>query len=372
MSPPVRKTGGDITDDLGRFRLFGLRAGTYYLAANQLDAQLIGAGSFGSYPLLGATLYPGGSSIAEAQPLTAVSGQELSGLSFALRPASTGTLTVAVSSDSGPMAVEFSYEHVGVTYPQTYRTAVDGRSVHPRRTAGTHTFFVREGHQVAFARVALKGDDLFVPLTLKRGGTLRGRLVMDGDASAALPPASIRVNARLLEPETDVRGTVTPDLSFELTGLIGPVQVTASATGGWVTRQLLVNGVDMTGLPLDGSRVIDDIQLVLTRQVVELSGTVRDATGRAAADAFVVLFADDAERRWPGSPYVRSVRADANGRFTVRNAPPGRYRAVAVEFLENGEESNPSLIAQLEAASTSVTLGHGVTPTLDLRLVPWP
>jgi len=106
--------------------------------------------------------------------------------------------------------------------------------------------------------------------------------------------------------------------------------------------------------------------------VVELSGTVRDDKGRAAPDTFVLIFADDSEKRWPGSPYLRSVRAGADGRFTLRGVPAGRYRAAAVQFLESGEETNPDLPAQLDSVSTPVSLSHGATATLDLRLVPWP
>jgi hypothetical protein len=232
--------------------------------------------------------------------------------------------------------------------------------------------FARDGDQVGVARVELNGEDVFVPLTLTRGATVRGRVVTDVE-TGGLPLASdVRVLGRLLQVPGDVTATVKPDLTFELTGVTGPLHLTGSAQGGWFTRQLLVNGNDVTGLPLDTSRDLDDVQLVLTQKVVGLAGTVRDDKGRAAPDTFVVIFSDEPEKRWPGTPSLRSTRADANGGYSLRGVPPGRYRAVAVTFLETGEESNPDFIAQLDAASTPVTLSNGVTATLNLRVVPWP
>lgn len=364
------ETGFDLTDDFGRFRIFGLRQGTYYLAGRQPDAGLIGAGTMGSYDLSTPTaLYPG-DSIAEAQPLTVSTGQELSGLAFALRPIRTANITVVLSSRNGPFAGNFSYEQVGGISVPINQPGPDGRYTLGRRLPGTYTFFVRDGDQVAFARVDLNGEDLLVPLSTKRGGTLRGRVVTDVGAPPGPQPADINLSAWLLEPKSNVSVTVKPDLSFEVTGLIGPMRLTASARTGWSTRQLLVGGSDVTGLLLDGSRDITDVEVVLTQAVVELSGMVRDSTGRPAADASVVVFADDADRRWIGSPFLRVARAGADGRFTLRGVPAGRYRAAALEFLESSEATNPDLPAQLDSASTPVTLTHGVPATLDLRLVP--
>jgi hypothetical protein len=252
------------------------------------------------------------------------------------------------------------------------RTDANGRYSLSRRPPGAYKFFARDGEQVAFARVELNGEDLIVPLTLTRGGTVRGRVVTDVESPDSPLASDVRVLGRLLQVPADVTATVKADLTFELTGLTGPLHLTGSAKGGWFTRQLLVNGNDVTGLPLDTSRDLADVRIVLTQKVVGLTGTVRDDKGRAAADTSVVVFAEDPEKRWPGTPYLRSARTDAEGRYTLRGVPPGRYRAVAVAFLESGEESNPDLPTQLDPASTAVILSNGVTATLDLRLVPWP
>lgn len=373
--PSSGTEGADVTDDLGRFRIFGLPAGTYFLAARPPDAGQSAAAGSEFYETPAPALYPTGGPLAEARPVTVAAGQELSGLSFAVRPVRTASITVVLSSRNGPVAGEVFYWQLnGTSY--TVRTQADGRYSFSRQPPGTYTFLARVGDQVAFARVEVNGEDVLVPLAMTRGGTVRGRIVTDVELPDGLRPADVNVRARLLQVSAQtsnfVRATVMPDLSFELTGVSGPIHLTGSAAGGWITKQLLADGTDVTGMPLDASRDVDGLQLVLTKQVVELTGSVRDARGRAAADATVLIFADDPDKRWNGTPYLRTARAGGDGRFTLRGVPAGRYRAVAVDFLENGDETNPDLPAQLDSASVPVTLSNGVTTTLDLRLAPWP
>jgi protocatechuate 3,4-dioxygenase beta subunit len=367
-------TGGDITDDLGRFRIYGLRPGTtYYLAGRQPAAGAVArtTTSVRDYDLSAPALYPTGGSFAEAQPLTFAPGQEISGLSFSVRPRPTATITVSMSGPNGAQRGTFSYRQPdGSEYP-TNTTSVDGRYSISRRPPGTYTFFARDdAGLVGVARVELNGEDVVVPLTMKPGWVLRGRVVTDEESLVGLP-ANVTVSGRLLQPGRGVATPAKPDGSFELTGLVGPIHLMTSAAG-WFTKQVLVGGRDVTGLPLNTSRDIDDVQVVITQRVTGLSGTIRDDKGRPAADAYMVVFPEDPEKRWAGSPYVRAARAGADGQFTLRGMPPGRYRAVAVAFLESGDETNPDLITQLDHVSMPVTLAGGVTPTLDLRLAPWP
>jgi hypothetical protein len=133
-----------------------------------------------------------------------------------------------------------------------------------------------------------------------------------------------------------------------------------------------MGGRDVTGLPVDSSRDVDNVRIVITQKVTELSGSIRDDKGQVAPDAHVFVFPEEPDKRWAGTPYVRAARAGADGRFTLRGLLPGRYRAVAVESLETGDETNPKLIDELDYASSPVTLTTGVTSTVDLRLVRWP
>ena len=70
-----------------------------------------------------------------------------------------------------------------------------------------------------------------------------------------------------------------------------------------------------------------------------------------------------------GTPrFIESARPDQQGRFTIRGLPPGTYVAIAVGYLEPGEERNPDLLEGWRQRGTLFTLSDGETHALDLKL----
>ena len=82
-----------------------------------------------------------------------------------------------------------------------------------------------------------------------------------------------------------------------------------------------------------------------------------------------LVFAVDRSKWGPYSRFVSLVRTNQDGRFTRRGLPPGRYFAVALEYLEDGDETNPELLAQLQPSATRVTLVEGETRTVELEML---
>jgi hypothetical protein len=109
----------------------------------------------------------------------------------------------------------------------------------------------------------------------------------------------------------------------------------------------------------------------LTQRLTTVSGGVSDDRGRVALDATVIAFADDPGKWGPHSRFIESARPDQQGRFTIRGLPPGRYVAIAVGYLEPGEERDPDVLAAWRHGGTAFTLSEGETHTLDLRLSPF-
>jgi hypothetical protein len=91
-------------------------------------------------------------------------------------------------------------------------------------------------------------------------------------------------------------------------------------------------------------------------------------SGGVALDATVIAFADDPGKWGPHSRFIESARPDQQGRFTIRRLPPGRYVAIAVGYLEPGEERDPDVLKAWREGGTPFTLSEGETQTLDLRL----
>ena len=106
----------------------------------------------------------------------------------------------------------------------------------------------------------------------------------------------------------------------------------------------------------------------MTERLTTVSGGVSDDRGGVALDATVIAFADDPEKWGPHSRFIEIGRPDQQGRFTIRGLPPGRYLAIAVGYLEPGEERDPDLLESWRQGGTTFTLLEGETHRLDLRL----
>lgn len=99
-----------------------------------------------------------------------------------------------------------------------------------------------------------------------------------------------------------------------------------------------------------------------------ISGGVSDDRSAPALDAAVVVFADDPTAWGPRSRFIGTARPDQHGQFTIRGLPPGRYVAIAVDYLEPGEERDPERLERWRQVGTTFTLNEGESRALNLRL----
>jgi hypothetical protein len=232
--------------------------------------------------------------------------------------------------------------------------------------------------QVAVAEVALSGADVAVALTLAEAAAARGRITFDtGSAPATLNRSSVRILADAVVPSfppSQPRATgVREDWTFEIAGLDGSHRLQVTVPQGWMVGSLRHAGRDITsGSLVFRGEDVEDIEIQLTQRIAAIGGVVRDVRGQAVGDATVVVFAADRSRWEPGSRFLRAVRPDQDGRFTIDGLLAGRYMAVALDFLESGEETNPETLEQLRSLATGVTLNEGESRTLDLRVLPAP
>jgi hypothetical protein len=161
---------------------------------------------------------------------------------------------------------------------------------------------------------------------------------------------------------------VRDDWSFELHGLRGRGFIRAGSLNDWQIKRLLREGVDMTDTPLDFGSDIDELEIELTQRVTTVSGGVADDHGVAVLDATIVVFAHDPGKWGPQSRFIQSARPDQQGRYTIKALPPGQYVAIAVEYLQPGEERDPDLLDKWRQGATRFTLSEGETHALDLKL----
>jgi hypothetical protein len=158
------------------------------------------------------------------------------------------------------------------------------------------------------------------------------------------------------------------DWSFELQGLRGRGFIRAATLNDWQMKRVRREGVDVTDLPLDFATDVEGLEIELSQQVTTISGRVADDRGGVALDATVVVFADDPEKWGPRSRFIESARPDQKGRFKIRGLPPGRYAAIAVAYLEPGEEHDPDLLAAWRKDAERFTLSEAEAHELDLKV----
>jgi protocatechuate 3,4-dioxygenase beta subunit len=376
----------DTTNDRGEFRIYGIPPGTYFLSGTQAEPGEPGRPPNGldSRDAV-TTFYPGTPSPERAQPVTVAPGQEVSGLTMrSPPPPRVASISVTLPMSGGQRAT-LELTRLLATGASNIRRGggpgPDGSFTWMNLPPGEYYVFTRgllRSGEFGRARVALDGVDAKVALSLIKGGSARGRITLDADAGSQPPqPGSIRISAVSTDPAettpTSTFSALNADMTFEAVLTPGIRLLRLLLPRGWVTKSIRAGDLDITDTPLDlRGTDLDGIEIVLTNRLTDVTGTISDASGRPTGDATVVLFADDASKWGHRTRFVAVVRPNQNGRFTQRDLPPARYVAVALEYLEPGEETNPETLKRLQSLGVRFTLADRESKTLGLTLTTLP
>jgi hypothetical protein len=375
-----------LTDDRGRYRVFGLPPGAYLIAAS-LDAteRALGrARPSGFTPVY----YPGTAHVESSEAVQIELGGAIAGVDFPFAVSATvrvtgtalnaagqplaGRVTLGVSQRSGsvipeprvaPIGAEGAFELADIP-PGDYVLQALGD-----RAPGTPPEFGSEYVTVA--------DTDPPPLTVKTtiGATLDGRFVADGRSS--LPMFAQSIHAAPIDVDRSPpngRGpeglAVHEDGRFYLTGLYGPMRLTYPALPGWYLKSVTIGGVDVTDTPFDfafGDEIFSDAEIVLSNAGATIAGSIEDAPGKRATTFTVVTFSVSRTDWFSGSRHIKRA-AGANGSFEVSGLPPGEYFVAAVSALPRGDLESPETLDALVPYATRVTAREGQVHTIDLRL----
>ena len=80
------------------------------------------------------------------------------------------------------------------------------------------------------------------------------------------------------------------------------------------------------------------------------------------------MFARDPQRWTNASRYLGGGRPDQDGRFKVRNLPPGDYYAIALDYVEPGAGTDPEFLEKIRNQATTFSITEGAVKPLDLKL----
>jgi hypothetical protein len=265
--------------------------------------------------------------------------------------------------------------------------AADGSFEFANVAPGRYNLNIRPGGmqnpnaEFAVMPITVSNDDIDnVIVTTHVGAVARGALVTDDGQAPAFRPDQVQVFAQTIEPMAmfmpSGQNRVQDDYSFELTGLFDRRRITASAgmaggaASGWYLKSVLYDGQDITdsGMEFAPGRVYEGFQIVFSQKTTDLSGALTDDRGKPVLDATVVVFPANRERWTYQSRYVRTLRPDTNGRFSIKNLPPEDYMIIAVQNLESGQGSDPEFLTRAREEGKPFSLGEGETKAVDIKL----
>ena len=372
-----------MTNDIGEFRLFAIPPGQYYLSATLRGMGMMGDSDDRSG--YAATYFPGTSSIAEAQKITVALGQTISDLNMALMPTRVSRITgTAVDSQGRPLMGMVMPVPRGDSMMMMFgppaQIKPDGSFVVSGLAPGRYMLQVRgmgADAETAYQEVTVNGDDITdVRLVASKPSVVTGRILVDPAAAQALRPSTLRLGLQPVQLDMMMMGGGAPavvkdDLSFELKAFPGQLRVTMMGpTPGWSIRSVRYRGTDITdsGMEFRPSEDISDVEVEVTNKVTDVSGLVTNGKGEALKDYSIVVFPQDREKWTVNSRYMRTARPDQDGRYKVNGLPPGEYRVIALDYLDQNEWNSPEFLDSIRNKATAFSVNEGESKSVDLKI----
>ena len=224
--------------------------------------------------------------------------------------------------------------------------------------------------------LVVNGTDQVIPLELKQGMTVSGRVIFDVYDLAPKDPA---INVSLVPLKSGPALSVPParvdaEGAFRLAG-IPPGRYRVEYSSGreldaWRLISGQSGGREVLDAPIEirAGEDISDLSLRFTLQPSELAGRLQTATGQPATPYSIIVFSAAREFWIPSSRRVRALRPATDGAFSVKGLPAGDYYIAALTDVEPGEWFDPSFLERLVATSAKVVVRTGVKTVQDLMI----
>jgi hypothetical protein len=209
-----------------------------------------------------------------------------------------------------------------------------------------------------------------VVLAFTPGFFIRGRVSLD-DGTALPNPERTRVLLTPIEPAPIAMppNTTQPDGTFTLENVQSGdyrVNVTPMPPNSYIKSARLGQTDVLPGLSIGGP-VSDALLVVLATDPGEITGTVVDRDQKPMRGVQAVLIPQrDRTRR----DLYRTAVTDQNGRYTIRNVPPGDYKLFAWEDLEPFSYNDPDFLRKYEEQGTPLNVDPSSKLSIEVKVIP--
>lgn len=369
------------SDDLGRYRLFDLPPGQYWLYSEPPKPAAGKASGPEDQESYGRTYYPHALELAAGSPVQLMAGQTLPGLDVVLRKRRTVRVRGRVTSPmpaSGRIQVALRH---GAAPPYNAWAEPDGAfefgAVDPGRysikaVALVDGAFLSAHRSIEAGRENIDGVPLPLQPPLSVSGILRW--VEDSGKPAGAKPLRVTlmprewertgiltVGARVAEAAPEggfvLEGAEHDEYRIEVDGLPENAYVESARMGG---VDVLSDGLDLT----EGAAGVLDI--LVDGGGGTVVGRVADENGKAAAGATVVLIPQFGGRA-THFEFHRVAASNEDGSFALHGLPPGEYLAAAWLDIERGAWMEPGVFEAAQTQAVKVTVRRSEAANLTLK-----
>ena len=388
--PPV------FTDDLGRYRIYGLEPGEYIVATEGWHIVTTTPSLAIPRPrpslalpcVLGfaATFHPSVASDSAAQRIRLTAGRDASGIDILVARAHLVDVSGTVLDSRGVPA--------SATNGLLSRNTLSSEGSYPFHTDADGRFRVREldpgNYRLLVGRGgAVNGRVEYADLPLSVAGTIEG-LVVSTQPGVAVSGRIVLAEGQSLDTRAlritfersgvavrtvETIATIDDDRRFRAQDVFGPHLVRVGLPSGWTVRAVMLRGEDITDVPTAfRAEDSDQLQIVISSRVSTLEGTVRSEGTSPPGEATVYVFGEDRSAWRMSSPRTHKSDAGEDGKFSVSGLAAGRYYAIAVARDGFRPVASPgeAFFDLLSKEATAFVIGDDERRTLELRLWRWP
>jgi hypothetical protein len=377
------------TDDLGRFRIFGLSPGRYTVCAELIGMLSIQVRSEVAQPI--PTCYPSATASAESQPVD-VKSADVDGIEIRLARSRAFTVSGTVLDANGNPAenarIELETRIAGGSSSTGIGGGPGGRFLMRNVTPGDYIINASIGGpnrpaerrelEIASMPITVGSGDLDVVLTMSRTASIPGRIVFEG-VSAPPPrdpgygPMIVFANFPDGVQRSGVRtsATVEEGMTFQLPDMFGPrVLDIVNMPSGWVLKSITYKGKDVTDRVADLQSGVDPgtIEVVMHNRGAVVSGRVVDAGGNPVR-ARVVMIPVDRLRSLGLYTLVTALSSTTSGTYGFRAQRAGEYAIMALDLAEPIPlERNRALFDRILKSGQTIIVDENERRTVDLRV----